>query len=353
MIDLKLKIFEMKIKHDLIPLFKMFIKDTQNGKRMKKDGTRISSGTINNYQFTLKNLERFVWKTNFELRGCIFHKLTGRELISEKNYWKKLNKRFSSFLHSRGNFDNSVGANMKTFRSFVIYLKQEKGLDFGDFYKHLYVRHEEVQILVLSPERIKFMIIDKKFDETLNLKHKFIKDIFIFGCTTGLRYSDLMNLTNKNFSKDGENYYLHALSIKTKSRSAIKLPDYAVDIYKNYKPRNSTSPLFKKVGLSNFNDVLKSLGEKAGFTEVLANKRDMRGVQKDIYNRKNRFCDRMSSHMMRRTSITTLLILGVPELLVRKISGHKDGSKSFYRYVDFARTYMDDESQKAFDKLIN
>jgi intergrase/recombinase len=56
---------------------------------------------------------------------------------------------------------------------------------------------------------------------------------------------------------------------------------------------------------------------------------------------------------MRRTAITTLLTMGVPELVVRKISGHAPGSKEFYRYVAIAQEYMNHEVQTAYKKLVN
>ena len=56
---------------------------------------------------------------------------------------------------------------------------------------------------------------------------------------------------------------------------------------------------------------------------------------------------------MRRTAITTLLIMGVPELIVRKISGHAPGSKEFYRYVAIAQEYLNHEVQSAYKKLIS
>ena len=55
--------------------------------------------------------------------------------------------------------------------------------------------------------------------------------------------------------------------------------------------------------------------------------------------------------MMRRTAITTMLILGMPEHLVRNISGHTGNSSSFYRYVHFAQSYIDKEIEKVHDKL--
>jgi len=53
---------------------------------------------------------------------------------------------------------------------------------------------------------------------------------------------------------------------------------------------------------------------------------------------------------MRSTAIITMLCLGMPEHLVRKISGHAPGTKEFYRYVLWAQTYQDNETEKAFER---
>jgi hypothetical protein len=72
-----------------------------------------------------------------------------------------------------------------------------------------------------------------------------------------------------------------------------------------------------------------------------------------ISNPRNAFCRTplQNIHTMRRTAITVMLSPGVREQVVRKISGHAAGSKKFYRYVSFAQTYQDPETEKMFDKL--
>jgi hypothetical protein len=46
-----------------------------------------------------------------------------------------------------------------------------------------------------------------------------------------------------------------------------------------------------------------------------------------------------------------MLSLGVPEQIVRKISGHSPGSKEFYRYVHWAQAYQDKATEHVFEKL--
>lgn len=340
----------MKKEHQLIPLFKQFIKDTETGKRVKKNGEKIKSESIDNYRYFLLNLIDFSTQKQFELRICEANKLSKRELISEKNYWKKFYKKFADYFYKKGCHDNYVGANMKIFRTFFNYLKNDKDFPTGDFQRLFYVRKEEIDILVLSPDQLKFLIHDIEFDTSLTAAQRKIKDVFVFGCTTGLRYSDIYVLTSKNFDMVQGEWYLKIKSKKTKTYSTIKLPGYAVSILNKYKSKNSKTPIFGKITLFNFNKNLKIIGEKAGLTTPIQVSREKLGkaqnVGKMTVNKQDRFCDKMSSHMMRRTAITTLLILGMPEHLVRKISGHSHSSASFNRYVHYAQSYIDSEIDK-------
>ena len=61
--------------------------------------------------------------------------------------------------------------------------------------------------------------------------------------------------------------------------------------------------------------------------------------------------DLITSHTMRRTAITIMLSLGMPEHLVRKISGHAANSKEFYKYVEFSQKIIDAETDKVFEKI--
>lgn len=343
----------MKKTQNFIPLFKQIIKESENGRRLKKNGTKISSGTIHTYKSILFNLERFELETNFKIRVCCILRLTLRELKSEKVYWRKFYKNFTSFLYKKGCFDNYVGINIKIIRVFMNYLNNDKDMFIGEFHKKFYVIKEEIEILVLTPEQLKFLIHDKEFEKKLTSSQIKLKDIFVFGCSTGLRFSDIFLLTNKNFEKMNGDWYLKIKTKKTKTYTSIKLPGFAITIYLKHKSNDSKSLLFGSKNLSNFNRSLKRIGEIAGFNHTVDVKREKQGVAKMVAIKKNktRFCDNMSSHMMRRTAITTLLIYGMPELLVRKVSGHSSNSSSFYRYVNFAQVYIDKEISKVHEKL--
>lgn len=343
----------MKNTKPIIPFFHQFIRDTETGKRLKKNGERIKPQSVENYKYVLRNLVAFSTDTGFELRICDAGKLNAREHQAEKNYWKKFYRNFTAYLYKNGCHDNYVGANVKVVRVFFNYLKNDRDFNTGDFQRLFYVRKEEIDILVLSPDQLRFLINDKDFESRLSPALRRIKDIFVFGCLTGLRYSDLFLLTGRNFERTDGGHYLKLKTKKTKTYTSIKLPVFATDILARYQKKDAKAFLFSPISLFNFNKGIKQLGESAGFTGAVEVSRERQG--KAVPNRKasgkERFCDKMSSHMMRRTAITTMLILGMPEHMVRKVSGHSHASSSFNRYVHYAQVYLDREIEQIHEKL--
>jgi hypothetical protein len=61
----------------------------------------------------------------------------------------------------------------------------------------------------------------------------------------------------------------------------------------------------------------------------------------------------VSSHMMRRTTITVVLGLRMSESAVRAISGHAPNSKEFYKYVAYCQNIQNEETDRMFARLIN
>jgi len=60
----------MKKMSLIIPLFKQLIKETESGKRLKKNGEKIKPDSIQNCKYVLNNLIQFSTDTKFELRIC-------------------------------------------------------------------------------------------------------------------------------------------------------------------------------------------------------------------------------------------------------------------------------------------
>lgn len=337
----------------LLKLYDRFMTDSKRGRRLQPNGKRIGKGTLANYSYTRQLLERFSIEKKFALRLRPARQLGKRELQQEKKYWTKFYKEFTDYLYRDcGHYDNYVGQTVKNIKVFFNYLNKDLAFGAGDFHRAFYVRKEEIAIHPLLPEELNYLIHDIELENTLTTRMREVKDFFVFGCTVALRVSDLLQLNRSNLRIVNDQHYLAVRSVKTSTDTLVKLPAYAVAILEKYKRRKKLLPHFNKV---NLNKYIKRLLEQADFTTPIHKTRERRGEnidqKKHHQNNTIRFCDVASTHTMRRTAITVMLSLGMPEQVVRKISGHAPGSKEFYRYVLWAQTYQDQETEKMFAKL--
>ena len=348
-------------EYKLFPLFDDFIKDTLRKKRLKPNGEYIKVQTVENYKRVKILLMEFCKKYQLELRIRAASKYSQRELKVERAYWNKFYRNFSNFLFKDHKcYDNYVGSVFKTIKTFFRYLNSDRFIPCGDFYTKFYVRKEEISIITLLPHQLQFLIQDKEFETSLPKNLRDTKDLFVFGCTVALRYSDLLNLRKSDIENVNGNCYLSITTQKTGAPVKIKLPDYAKALlYKKRYRKPGRGKFFYPLSGSRLNINIRRLIELAGWVQPIDKSRKQAGIAKEIRNVRRsegggfRFCDMVSTHTMRRTAITTMLILGMPELVVRKISGHTSSGKSFYRYVNFAQAYMDIEMDKVYRQLIS
>lgn len=340
----------MKKSYLLTELFEDFIKASKLGHRRKQDGNKIKPQTIENYKYVLKLLQDFQVFSTKEIRVVSMHRLHARQLKVEVNYWKKFYANFSNYLFKvKGCFDNYVGLVFKTIRTFFNYLEKEKLMQISLYKKSFYVRKDEIDIITLMPEQLQFLIFNKNFEDKLSEALKSTKDAFVLGCITGLRCSDIFNLRFKDVEQVGNSFYVVARSIKTNTLTKVKLPDYIISIIERRRKRKTAyTKIFKDISTAQFNKNIRKIGFLAGWTHLVGKKRSRNGVQVEQTksNKLYRFCDLLSSHTMRRSAITNMLMLGMSEHVVRSISGHSPKSTSFYRYVQFAQSYIDTEINK-------
>ena len=275
------------------------------------------------------------------------------ELKRHEAFWKKFEKHLKTDFLKHNYLDSYIKFIFKiinAFLSWIIHVKYYKIIGFHALFKVKLIYNP---IITLD---------ESKWFELLHCEQNLImtpaqvktKDLFLFGCITGLRYSDLSNLNKSNLEIHNENtVYLIKISQKTQTTTSLKLPPIALEIIKKY--RRSKNKLLPYPSLNHFNLLLKELGETLGWTYEVGKTRykNEKSVEvKTKLGKRYRFCDLLSSHIMRKTAITTLLLNGMPEHLVRQISGHSPNSSEFYRYVNYYQSYIDDHTDLIFEKIL-
>jgi integrase len=335
--------------------FNLFIKASISGRRLTPSGKRITKGTVTNYLYVQRLLQEFEQKNAIQLRIQLLHRASMRTLQREKNYWARFFNQFSHFLYKEKNYyDNYVSNVFKTLKTFFNYLQQEKGFMAGNYHKSFRVPLQQATPVVLTPEQLQFLISNKEFEQSLNPFSKRARDIFVFGCTVALRVSDLMKLKKSNLVVSNNETFLSLFSQKTNSEIRIPLPVYALEIIHRNR-RKAGKYILPRLSSVNLNIQIKKLIKLAGWEYTVPKNISCRGKMEEIKTAAGNawpFYKHITAHTMRRTAITTLLIMGVPENVVRKISGHAPGSKEFYKYVGIAQEYLNQEVKKAFLKLM-
>lgn len=319
-------------------------------------GKKIRKSTITNYETTFILLSRFEKQFGETLKIQFVHRASLRQSDQVRHYWQQIYKKFLGFLYQQRNvYDNYAGSVLKVLKTFLRYLSLYRNLPTGDFYKTIHVPRESFIPAILSPEQLRYLIADEGFAGSLSPILRRTKDIFVFGCTAGLRYQDLMKLKQSNLQCNGTAVSLLLHTQKTGTALSIPLPGYAIEILNRLKKGEGRYLLPRAAG-SNFNIQVKKLIRAAGWDYYWPKYRQRRGEQIEIRTREGepyRFYDHITAHTMRRTAITTLLLLGVDENTVRRISGHAPGSKEFYRYVVISQDFLTKKILDAHARLLS
>jgi len=152
-----------------------------------------------------------------------------------------------------------------------------------------------------------------------------IRDLFVVGCLTALRYSDYSTLTKDNFQGD----FIHKVTKKTGKKVVIPLHDYVREIYKKYDGEIS-----RRLSIQHFNRYVKIICKKVGLdNEIIFHYR--RGG-KLITDKKQKW-EMISSHTARRSAATNMYLTGrMKTFEIMAITGHTT-EKSFFRYIKITR----------------
>jgi integrase len=233
------------------------------------------------------------------------------------------NKFFSYLAEECEHTNNTISKYIKVLKTFLNYATEQgynKNLEFRKFA----AKEEEGEVIFLTWKELSRLYSMKIKNESLCQ----VRDVFCFGCFTGLRYSDIYNLKKSNVKGD----FLTLNTIKTKEGNKIPLNDYASSILAKYKemPGEKALPVISN---QKMNDHLKELGKLAEFDDdiTLVHFRGGKRIETTLPK-----YEVLTTHIARKTFITTALKLKMQTEVIMSITGHKDHKtfKKYYKVVD-------------------
>jgi site-specific recombinase XerD len=287
--------------------YNQFLNRMNNGTRVHlSKGTPMAPKTIFQFENLKRHLENYqkTKKTKIE-----FDKI---DLTFYKDFVEYLTTKLKLA-------PNTIG---KLITNLKVFLREafDEGITTNNIFANRRFRSNSslADTIYLTPVEIKEI---SNLDLKTNLKLDRVRDMFIIGCYTGLRFSDIVNIKPEHIN-DG---MIEITQVKTKEKVAIPMTKEVERLLSKYN--NS----LHKISNQKFNDYLYEVVKKCEGLEVEVIKKSIQGG-KQIVIKKPKY-EFVSSHTARRSFATNeYMAKGLNVRDIMAITGHKT-EKSFYKYI--------------------
>lgn len=308
----------VEVKHksvkDFWSSFETYMHESRNSR---------GANTLKKYQSTLNHLKKFSARKRLSID---FDDIDDSFLIKFSDY----------LIHSENLTNNTIAKYIKTLKSFMNWAVK-KGLTKNLAHKVYQVKEHEGEIYFLTLDEL--MTLYKM--PIANPALERVRDVFCFGCFTGLRYSDIQNMSPGNI-RDG---FISFTTIKTQEKNNIPLNEFAKTILKKYS--DQSDKCLPAISNQKMNEHLKILGKESGFDRMISQVR-FQGAKR-IENSMPLY-EVMTTHIARKTFITNSIFLGMNSEAIMEISGQKT-RKAYKRYFTIVDQYKQTEMEKAWGRL--
>ena len=305
--NLWLKKEDILIKSDsFLDYYERFIK------YKSKDRNISTQDSLKDYRSLKKNIGHY---QEYIGRDVLIGDMNNEWLVDFENYLKR-NVGDDNLTAKLEHKPSTLRKRLRTIKAFYIWMNVEGIFPLPKVFSNFKLQKERAETVkaVLTKDEIKQLYSISFNDEKLD----FIKDVFVFSCYTGLRFSDLISL-RKNHIKQLKLAGISIVKIaeKTKYEFRVPLNKIALEILQKYDYN------FNKYTNANFNKYLHKLLES---TELFDDELEFNGKVKKRW-------EAISIHNGRDTFITLLIQQRVPLNEIMKYTGHKSVT-NLNNYID-------------------
>ena len=308
-------------------------------------GKEVSTKTKSSSFFEIYDIFIFDEAQNNQWNKRTIQKMqTQKKVLYEFDFemrFEKFNEEYISsyqkFLEDKDHKNSTISKELAALKWFLKWAKRKGYNKFSEF--ELFkpkIKNIQKKIIFLNQSELKKLREFEIPEENKNLEK--IRDIFLFQCFTGLRYSDVFNLKKANIREN----YIEVTTLKTSENLIIELNKLSKNILERYKDIEGEKAL-PVISNQKMNDYLKELAELAGINDLVTTTYYKGNVRFEEITPKYAL---LGTHAGRRTFVCNALSLGIPPNVVMKWTGHSD-YKSMKPYIDIA----DEIKATAMDKF--
>lgn len=284
---------------ELIQFIESFIQERKELKKPK--------GSLTVYDSCLKHVKGFSESKKKEITFDALNKLFASE--------------FTAYLFGAGYSDSYTHKILTTLKTIVREAVNRELIPEPGFLKvKLEVRKREADKVYLTESEIKLL-----FDMELEGRLANVRDLFLLGCLTGLRFSDFSQLQPENIQPIEHNgktvECLVTTSKKTKQKAILPIVNPMLKTILQRRP--------KSISAQKLNEYIKELCREAGFTQDIELNEFKGGIHQ---KRKVQKWEIVASHTARRSFATNAYKSGMAVPDIMKFTGHTTVA-SFMKYL--------------------
>ena len=281
---------KIKIKDDFFRIYDEFIQEKEND----YSGNFISKSTKDRYDYNKRLLQDFQDYYKLKLRLGNF---------DDKIYNKFLKYCIEIKDHSANTVHRNVGL-LKTFLYWALSKKYTYNNNFINFKKPPKFRTDEIALNYQQVEEIYL------YDFSKNKRLERVRDLFVFGCVTGMRFGNYSRISKQDIQGD----FIRVVDLKSKSKKlSIPLNSISKAILEKY------NYILPNISNQKMNEFIKEVFKEMKFTEDI--KKTMK-YGDELVDKKSEFWERISSHTARRSFITIMKNNKVPDKVIMSYTGH-------------------------------
>jgi integrase len=294
----------------------LFIKHSEQGLRLSPARKKLKISTLYSFRTTKKIAEKYFKLNNLDLKLGDFNQ---SYLDGLSNY----------LIDEEGWSLNTHAKLMMDFLQIFKYAVKLKRLPVNFLADLAFdTRTEKTDSIYVTEDEISQLMEVKEFDDP---EHELVRDVFVIGCFTGMRFSDY-SVLDPAAIRDNRLSFIQA---KTGAKVTIPIHSIVNTILSKYNYVLPTVPPNNK-----FNAIIKKVGEKlpclhVPFTKQITYKREQTEIVRMKY-------DYLQTHTARRSFCSNEYLKGTDPMIIMAISGHKS-HKSFMRYIKVSNEQFADK----------
>jgi site-specific recombinase XerD len=306
-------------------LQKRFIVDCQSGVRLSPKRQKLKSTSLHTYFTTLGHWKKF--------------EAVKQRKIALKDFNQKDIDQFSDYLiidcQLAMNTHAKVLTDMLQVLKYAIHLKLLPPSRLVEF--DFDTRREETDSIYLTESELLELMAINQFNSAVEEQ---VRDVFVLGCFTGMRFSDYSTLDTKAI----RNNRLEFVQKKTGNKVTIPIHPTVRQILEKYNYELPEVPANNE-----FNRIIKLVGEKlpslhVSFVKQITYKRERKQVKMMKY-------EFLQTHTARRSFCSNEYLRGTDPMVIMAISGHKS-HKSFMRYIKVSGEQFADKLEQIWAERV-